>query len=485
MKAGNFIYMLVVWGLSLNAHAQSYKSGLKIDEQSYNNFVLKAPISMKGALPEKISYEKYVAKIGDQGNYNTCVAFATTYYMYSVMKAIQLQSTDPESLGRGIFSPAYAYQKSKSITDTNCQEGIFMEAALLTLRNAGAVLYEEMPYPGCGNLLPELDKNALENRIGEAVRLFGTNELAVHKIQLAKKALSEGYPILIGMQLLPSFQKVEKDVWKPVKGEIADKSGPAQALCVIGYDDRKYGGAFRVVNSWGDKWADNGFCWIRYSDFGNYTQQGFQAFPLPVKPLPNVSESPLVMKGAVEFMLNDGKIMQTRADLLISKNTFVTSDTKNQKANQIMAYNMAEPYSSGTSFKLHIKNGLMSYLYVIGSDSTLQMNGLIPSDDKVSSALGPNSVLTFPSETSSITMDNTVGSDFILLLFAKNPLPFNDIIKQMDAAKGTFVERTLKVLDKELIAPADINYDKINPGFELKQNNKGQVVPLLVRIKHI
>lgn len=54
------------------------------------------------------------------------------------------------------------------------------------------------------------------------------------------------------------------------------------AMCIIGYDDSKFGGAFEVMNSWGDNWGDDGYFWVKYSDIhtidyayslipGNYT----------------------------------------------------------------------------------------------------------------------------------------------------------------------------------------------------------------------
>ena len=39
------------------------------------------------------------------------------------------------------------------------------------------------------------------------------------------------------------------------------------AVCIIGYDDNLYGGAFEIVNSWGPNWGNSGYLWIKYSDF--------------------------------------------------------------------------------------------------------------------------------------------------------------------------------------------------------------------------
>jgi hypothetical protein len=38
------------------------------------------------------------------------------------------------------------------------------------------------------------------------------------------------------------------------------------AMVIIGYDDEKFGGSYRVLNSYGDNWQDNGKTWIRYKD---------------------------------------------------------------------------------------------------------------------------------------------------------------------------------------------------------------------------
>jgi C1A family cysteine protease len=40
-------------------------------------------------------------------------------------------------------------------------------------------------------------------------------------------------------------------------------------MCIVGFDDTKFGGAFEIANSWGDDWANGGFIWIRYDDLYN------------------------------------------------------------------------------------------------------------------------------------------------------------------------------------------------------------------------
>jgi hypothetical protein len=46
-------------------------------------------------------------------------------------------------------------------------------------------------------------------------------------------------------------------------------------MTVIGYDDYIYGGAFRVVNSWGSDYGNEGFIWIKYDDFSKYAVEAY------------------------------------------------------------------------------------------------------------------------------------------------------------------------------------------------------------------
>jgi len=37
------------------------------------------------------------------------------------------------------------------------------------------------------------------------------------------------------------------------------------AVTIVGYDDDKYGGALKILNSWGTQWGDNGYFWLPYN----------------------------------------------------------------------------------------------------------------------------------------------------------------------------------------------------------------------------
>ncbi len=44
-------------------------------------------------------------------------------------------------------------------------------------------------------------------------------------------------------------------------------------MVVVGYDNTRQ--AFRLLNSWGSDWADNGYCWVDYDHFRRVVNEGY------------------------------------------------------------------------------------------------------------------------------------------------------------------------------------------------------------------
>ena len=131
-----------------------------------------------------------------------------------------------------------------------------------------------MPYVP-SNISSRLLREATQYKIDGYQRLFYLKDAKQLKIQTVKKSLAEGNPVVIGMRCPPSFEKADgQAVWNP-------KEGPktpyffGHAMCVIGYDNQKYGGAFEIMNSWGSRWGNNGFIWVRYRDFADFAKYAY------------------------------------------------------------------------------------------------------------------------------------------------------------------------------------------------------------------
>jgi len=77
-----------------------------------------------------------------------------------------------------------------------------------------------------------------------------------------KRLLNDGYPILIGANLTNAFKEGRRGfVWSTGAGGVNGKHAN-HAMVIMGYDDSKR--AFKLQNSWGTNWGDDGYGWISY-----------------------------------------------------------------------------------------------------------------------------------------------------------------------------------------------------------------------------
>lgn len=248
--------------------------GMLLDDEAYEQLPYQEVLS-KEKLRVRISYEPFCPAVQAQGAYSTCVGFACGYYFRTIIEAKTRRITDKTVINQLAFSPSYLYEKAKIDGDYACTQGVYLPKALDVLRGTGAVPVKSFPYPACSQKTEAFDVVAARYRISAYERLFSVRDEDRKKIENLRKALSGGSPVVIGMVIPASFISAGR-VWKPTPDENPqDPQLRGHALCLIGYDDKRYGGSFRVVNSFGDAWGDQGFCWIRYRDLARFTRYGY------------------------------------------------------------------------------------------------------------------------------------------------------------------------------------------------------------------
>ncbi|GAB3643719.1 hypothetical protein GCM10027423_43560 [Spirosoma arcticum] len=252
--------------------------GMLLDDQAYEQLPYPGVV-YKEKIPSRISYEPFCPAVRAQGTYSTCVGFACGYYFRTIIEAKTRQITDKTAIGQLAFSPSYLYEKAKTGGDYACTQGVYLSKALDVLRGTGAVPVNRFPYPACSQKTDGFDAVAAQYRIGAYERLFSVGDDAQKKIANLRRALASGSPVVIGMVVPASFYSAGR-VWKPNRSENPlSNELRGHAVCLIGYDDGRYGGSFRVVNSFGSAWADGGFCWIRYRDLARFTRYGYAISP--------------------------------------------------------------------------------------------------------------------------------------------------------------------------------------------------------------
>jgi C1A family cysteine protease len=189
---------------------------------------------------------------GNQGSQGSCAAWATVYGAGSFH--VHLTTGRPYS-DTGNLSPRFIYNQ---ITKGNCNCTSVLDNLYL-LKNQGACSLNTMPYdPNDCSVQPD----SLQRYQAENFKIDGWQRIDVHNLTLLKRAVNDNKPIIFSIATDEGFKKLKEPfIWKLKSGAAAE----AHSMLISGYDDEK--NAFRVMNSWGRKWADQGFAWIDYNFF--------------------------------------------------------------------------------------------------------------------------------------------------------------------------------------------------------------------------
>ena len=290
-------------------------------------------------------------------------------------------------------------------------------------------------------------------------RLFSLDDQDDYKIRRVKKAIQEGLPVVAGMYAPPSLALAQR-FWQP--REQFSTEFPGHAVVVVGFDDEAFGGAFEILNSWGRNWGNDGFMWIRYADFAEFVKYAFEVFDAPVR-----GQGEPDLSGTLVFRLNNGEEMNV------------------ESTNKEGTFRMLEPYSSGTLFRIYVSNHEPAYVYALGSDATGEIFPIFPHKSTVSPALPYNTnEIALPSETASIKMDNTVGTDQFCFIYSKDEIDFNHLISEMGKHVGTLEQRLDLVLGDKLLLDSNIFWEKEGIGFSGNSRGK-QMIAVIIEIEHI
>ncbi len=234
------------------------------------------------SVPSRYSFEKYVPPVLQQRG-GTCVGFSSLYYALSTMYNIKFNISDKRGKFAHAFDPYYIYSVIQNQVDDNCESGLFVYQAIELMTKIGAKKMFFPPYLTCSSKWTESKLRSTFNITSPyTIDTFYIVKLEIpNLISLMKKALYYNVPIVAGMSITDSMYPRSAEnptgvgsdgLWNP--SELDGLLG-GHAMTIVGYDDYKYGGSFRVVNSWGTNYGDGGYIWVRYRDFKKYTQEAY------------------------------------------------------------------------------------------------------------------------------------------------------------------------------------------------------------------
>lgn len=445
------------------AQTPTHSKGLKFDDNRYAATPLKATYLKRDytSLPSKASLKAFCPTPESQGSYGTCVGWSSSWAARTIIEAQEKGWTDKNTITQNTFAPGFTYYHVKDQSDSECSYGTWIDDALNFMKTTGAVKYKDFDDSCPTYISSSMYDKAKEHKIKDFVRLFWIDDDYEYKTRVLKKALAEGNPVVIGMKCPSSFSWA-KGAWKPTESPYAEYGG--HAMCVIGYDDNQYGGAFEIQNSWGSEWGNGGFIWIDYQTFHNFVKYGFEMVGdiRKVNPITKVD-----LKGELNFILSDG--------------TEMTAKRSNATTSH---YKMLDTYSSGTRFRMYISNNEPAYVYAIGSDLTEAVTKVFPPKEHISPLLSYKSNhVAIPDENYFIEFDNNAGTDFMCVLYSKEPLDITGIMEKIENARGSFTERVNTVLKSQLVIPSNINYQNEGIGFSANSEGKNAVA-IIVEINH-
>ena len=273
------IFLTALLAVSLTGFSQQtvhHGKGLNKPADAWKTAKFKAPMarSVYEKLPAAASVQKWSPVPASQGETGTCVAWASTYCAATICWAQSHGVTNRATITKNAMLPAFTYYNIKDRGDNNCQNGSWGGAACEFLEKTGAVPYAKSSEKCCLQSVPADLKNlAKDNKITSYAQLFeAQNKYGVKsRVEMVKKEISQGHPVIFGMMLPASFMNdrafTSEGLYKPTENLQSYRDDGGHEMCIVAYDDNKFGGAFLVQNSWGTSWGYKGYCWITYDTF--------------------------------------------------------------------------------------------------------------------------------------------------------------------------------------------------------------------------
>ncbi len=456
-----FLMILCCFLLSISKAQNNnyFYSGDNTSETEFNNI----PKSVRRItrdienLPDSFSLKDYAPVPGFQGNYGTCVAWSTGYAARTISYCIQHNITDKNLIKTFSFSPNYLYFYVKNPADNTCEMGAKIEPALKILSNKGDLLLSEN-IPDC---VPSINNAADTKAKNFSIKAYSSlNDMFGHirdtDINKIKKCLTEKKPVIFSITCWKSLFNIGTDgVWNiPPNDSIKGN----HALCIVGYDNKKLGGAFEVMNSWGTGWGNQGFFWITYQQLKTY---GTYALELMDKEVYDGSASNNAaqpqLKGKLSFIIvNDyGNDIDS---MPVVRNDINSSSTENNKIS-FCNYTLKENYSADTKFKIKFTTNAPAFVYIFSVDDKKKVSKLFPYADNVSAAINStNATVYFPFDSLHFKFGKNSGKDKICVLYSKSAIDFYDLKENISNTQSNMYQSISKQFDKQIIPLKRISF---------------------------
>ena len=215
-------------------------------------------------LPSKVDLSAYLPPVGDQGNYGTCVAWATAYNCRTWLDAHKNGRKTSQLTNSEIYSPSDIWKGIASGSKNKGCQGTSFQPAFNAMISRGVASWATAPYFSSTS---ECDCSVTQSETTDANKhkIKSYREIQISDVNTVKRYLAEGHPVVLGACLGDNYMNASGSSVIYSKGTTNSTGMHAyHAMMCVGYDNSRGGsnGAFRIINSWGDGWGDNGFIWL-------------------------------------------------------------------------------------------------------------------------------------------------------------------------------------------------------------------------------
>jgi hypothetical protein len=195
------------------------------------------------------------------------VGWATGYALKSYQERVEF-GWSLEPAGHR-FSPAYIYNQINHGRDAGSQ----IYDALSLIVDQGAATLDQSPYND-RDFLSQPSAAARQ----EASQFKGLSWKTVNGTLEIKDALANHLPVVAAIWVHGDLKRLHgpDSVYNTFGGGLEG----AHAVTITGYDDQRYGGAFKIINSWGQGYGDGGYFWLPYTTAGQIVQTAWGPYPV-------------------------------------------------------------------------------------------------------------------------------------------------------------------------------------------------------------
>lgn len=238
-------------------------------DRNVSNFNDVPTFQSTGPLPESIDWVDLgaVTSVKDQGRCGSCWAFTLTGVIEGAV-AIQndfLQSLSPQEF------------VSCNTRNYGCDGGslVYGMAYPIVDHTEGISSFVEYPYSDGDGKTTEKCLSDVEPSVAvtEASYVvdFYDNLTAEQRLQKMKQAVAQQPVAIVLRSGCPLFTSYKRGILTDDTGcECNDPLCADHAVLLVGYDDTSTPPSFKIKNSWGDRWGENGYVYISQELKGDY-----------------------------------------------------------------------------------------------------------------------------------------------------------------------------------------------------------------------